>query len=179
MDLPGLDFARLVTLLGVLALLYLMYQLARSRSRHRRPAATRPGKALICDWTEMRLEAADAAFRRQFPDLARLPADAALRLVRLGLFNSGSQAIGPEDLHRPVTIRFGGGAEVVSATCTGAAKGRVDLAAPVKIDGASIEVAPFHLDRDDAALFSIVLRGGDGSVDSTIELRGPSQAASG
>jgi hypothetical protein len=34
------------------------------------------------------------------------------------------------------------------------------------------------LDSDDAALFSIVLRGGDGSVDSTIELRGPSQAAS-
>ena len=171
MTLLPFDFGKLLTLIGVLALLYLIFRLSVSRSRRAAPPSTRPAKALICDWTEMRLDEADGTFRRQFSDLDRLASHGELRLLRLGLFNTGAQAIEPADLEAPVSVSFGGGAEVVSAAFTGAARGRVEPEASIKIYGARIELPPLWLDSDDAALFSIVLRGGDGSVESTIELR--------
>ncbi len=159
----------LITFVILAGILYLFFRLSMSRMRLKQKEG--PAKSLVFDWALMPLDEANDTFRERFQNLDRLPADPDIQLVRFGLFNVGRLTLLPDDYEAPLTVTFTGGAEILDANFSEAIRSKDQPTDPIDIAGDHLTVPPFRLEAGGTAMFTAILRGGDGRVQGAFELR--------
>ncbi len=112
------------------------------------------------EWLAEPLQKAPADFRGKFSDLEDLPQADDIQLIRLGVFNLGTEPVEPAEFEVPISISF-----EPSATLLAASVGETHRTAAIDPGGVTLEesdvcIAPFNIAAGGTVIFNIVARGG-------------------
>ena len=167
MDLPMSfqnisSLAILTLIIGMLAWMHL-----------RRPTSTVIGRAAATlgfayQWSATPIAKAKPEMLARFPELQSVVGDAPtsdVNLIRMGLFNMTEEIIGPEQITRPIEIRFPPEVTLLSATFSEALKTEWKGTSKPEIRGSMVRLPAEPMSPRSSLIFNFILRGDVKSLD--------------
>ncbi len=153
---PGLDFVTFAILLALLCLFAIML-----RRRRRRPTLLeRPKRDVAYEWLAEPLPKATKDLRSKFSGLDDLPRADDVQLIRLGIFNLGTEPLEPAQFESPITVAFEPSVTLLAATVSETHRTAAIDPGTVTLEENTVCISPFNIAAGGTAIFNIVTRNG-------------------
>jgi hypothetical protein len=153
---PGLDITTFAILLAIVCLFAIML-----RRRRRRPTLLeRPPRDVAYEWLAEPLLKASANFRGKFSGLDDLPQTDEIQLIRLGVFNLGTEPVEPAEFEVPISISFEPTATLLVASVGETHRTAAIDPGSVTLEGSNVRIAPFNIAAGGTVIFNIIARSG-------------------
>ena len=153
---PGLDIATVAILLAIVCLFAIML-----RRRRRRPTLLeRPPRDVAYEWLAEPLQKASADFRGKFSGLDDLSQADKIQLIRLGIFNLGTEPVEPAEFEVPISISFAPTATPLAASVSETHRTAAIDPGGVILEENSVCISPFNIAGGGTVIFNIVARNG-------------------
>ncbi len=153
---PALDITTFVILLTIVCLFAIML-----RRRRRRPTLLeRPPRDVAYEWLAEPLPKASADLRGKFSGLDDLPEIEKVQLIRLGIFNLGTEPIEPAEFDSPIAVAFGPAVTLLAASVGETHRTAAIDSGSVTLEEHRVCIAPFNIAGGGTVIFNIVARDG-------------------